>query len=279
MGHQVTIVEKLPLLGGSLNFQRFDVEGEYGEALANTLAAEMAEVDDRITVLLGATCREITANRHLKIEMGDAYLTLTAERIVIATGATERFSIFPNNDLPGIMPASTVSQLLWLYGVRPGRRAVVVADSGDGFGLALDLLDAGIAVQAVLDPRKSVQSDPRRDAVAVRGVEIGYGYGIRAAFASDAERHLAGVTMEYLHSPSQARPKPVELDCDLLCLASHTVPNFDLAIRTGANLRYSPAASAMTLVDIPEGIHLAGSVCGCWSVDEAIESGREAVPP
>ena len=61
--------------------------------------------------------------------------------------------VFRNNDLPGVMLASAAQRLMRLWGVRPGSRAVVVTANDDGYSAALDLLDAGIALAAVVDLR------------------------------------------------------------------------------------------------------------------------------
>ncbi|MDA0657095.1 MAG: FAD-dependent oxidoreductase, partial [Proteobacteria bacterium] len=127
LGKKVTLVERLPLLGGSLNFMRLDVDSEVGEVLATQLAEELSAVEENLTVLLCATCREITPDRQLKIDLGRNQLILNADQVILATGVSERNLIFPNNDLPGVMSSAAVGQLMWLYGVRPGRRAVVVA--------------------------------------------------------------------------------------------------------------------------------------------------------
>ena len=43
------------------------------------------------------------------------------------------------------MMGSAAQRLIRLYGVRPGTRAVVLTANGDGYGVALDLADAGVA--------------------------------------------------------------------------------------------------------------------------------------
>ncbi|HAT36757.1 MAG TPA: hypothetical protein DCS82_13665, partial [Rhodospirillaceae bacterium] len=274
-GRNVTLIDSFPVLGGSLNFERLDVAGDLAEKYATDLAEEMSGVEANITVLLNAHCREISSDRCLKVETGNSEVKISAEQIILATGASQRFGVFANNDLPGIMSGTNAAKLIWLYGIRPGRKAVVVVDSGQGFGLALDLLDAGVEVQAVLDPQCRVQSDPRRDAVVGRGVEIGYGYGVRAAHASDGGRHLGAVTIEYLNRADKAQTKPIDLECDLLCIAAGSVPNLELAINAGARLSYSPTDAALSLFDIPDGVGLAGALGGWGDIDQAIESGRE----
>ena len=79
--------------------------------------------------------------------------------MVLATGALEQPVVFRNNDLPGVMYGSAAQRLIRLYGVRPGSRAVVLTANDYGYGVVLDLLDAGVTVAAVIDLRLQ---QPRR---------------------------------------------------------------------------------------------------------------------
>src|SRR5688500_15979152 len=51
--------------------------------------------------------------------------TSSAPRPASSTGALEQPAVFRNNDLPGVMLGSAAQRLAKLYGVRPGREAVV----------------------------------------------------------------------------------------------------------------------------------------------------------
>ena len=42
--------------------------------------------------------------------------------------------------------SSAAQRLMHLYGVRPGKTAVILAGNNDAYGVALDLLDAGVHV-------------------------------------------------------------------------------------------------------------------------------------
>ena len=79
---------------------------------------------------------------------------IVAKRAVLASGAIERGIAFAGNDLPGVMLGSAVRSYLNRFGVAPGRRAVVFTASDDGWATARDLAVAGVAVAAVVDPRK-----------------------------------------------------------------------------------------------------------------------------
>ena len=88
-------------------------------------------------------CEGLFADGWLAIVRERRLYKLRADRVVLATGALEQPAVFRNNDLPGIMLGSAAQRLIRLYGVRPGRRAVVLTANDFGYGVALDLADAG----------------------------------------------------------------------------------------------------------------------------------------
>jgi sarcosine oxidase subunit alpha len=70
-------------------------------------------------------------------------------------GSGECLSISAHSDslaVPGVMLASAVRRLIVREGVRPGRRAVLVAPDGAPDGLAAMLRDAGVEVVARCAP-------------------------------------------------------------------------------------------------------------------------------
>ena len=67
-------------------------------------------------------------------------------QVVLATGAIERPLVFCNNDRPGVMLASGVSEYIHRYGVLPGSRVVVFTNNDSAYRTAFDLLDAGAKV-------------------------------------------------------------------------------------------------------------------------------------
>jgi NADPH-dependent 2,4-dienoyl-CoA reductase/sulfur reductase-like enzyme len=76
-----------------------------------------------------------------------------AKRTIVATGALERPLAFANNDTPGVMLAGAVRDYVRLWGVLPGRKAVVCANNDDAYRTAIALHEAGAKVAAVLDTR------------------------------------------------------------------------------------------------------------------------------
>ena len=78
---------------------------------------------------------------------------IRARQIVVATGAHERPIVFTDNDRPGIMLAASARTYLHRYGVKVGGQAVVFTTNDSAYAAAIDLHDAGVRINAVVDAR------------------------------------------------------------------------------------------------------------------------------
>lgn len=260
-GAEVILVERDPEVGGALNYRRLGADGGEGDrhrdALAEAVAAEPA-----IRVMTGTTCTGWFADHMLTMVRGDRFYKLRARRTVIATGVIGRPAVFRNNDLPGIIHGSAAQRLIHLYGVRPGREAVVATCNGDGYGVALDLIDAGCAV-TVVEMGGDAISDPRRDRVRERGVPVRRADALVEAV--ERNNRIAGL---------QARDHSAfNLECDLLCVELGVTPAASLIAHGGGEVVYSNDRHAMLVKELPDGMHAAGAVLGPCPFDAARAEG------
>jgi sarcosine oxidase subunit alpha len=93
---------------------------------------------------------------------------LEARRHLYATGAYDQNLPFPDSDRAGVLSARGCGRLVFRWGVRPGRRVVLVSAESSAYGALLTrgLRELGIEVQtAALDAVPAV--DLRRDVIAV----------------------------------------------------------------------------------------------------------------
>jgi sarcosine oxidase subunit alpha len=271
-GCRVVIVDNNPALGGVLNYARFDAQGVRAKKERDKLFHRVA-ASPKLTVLTGASCEGLFADNWLAIVRGRRLYKLRADRVVLATGALEQPAIFRNNDLPGVMLGSAVLRLMSLYGVRPGRRAVVLTANDFGYGVALDLADAGVNVAAVLDLRANPTDGALRSAVIERKIRIEGGTIVSEALG---RRHLRGVRI------ARARPKgsheaPFEtIECDLLCISAGFAPNLALAAHAGARLVYDPRTAMHRPEPLPKRVMVAGSVNQRFDLDMVLADGERA---
>jgi sarcosine oxidase subunit alpha len=92
-----------------------------------------------------------------------------ADRVVVATGATESHQLFPGNDLPGVWLGRAASAMAALHGVPVGRRVVVVASTTEGLEHLRALVAAGARVVAALVPAAFVDEVPHETEAIVDG--------------------------------------------------------------------------------------------------------------
>ena len=107
----------------------------------------------------------------------ERFWRIFAGRVVLATGALERPMVFPNNDRPGIMLASALAQYTHRYGLTLADRIVFYSNNDTAWRSALALVDAGVAVTAIVDIRTSVDEDLVQRA-ELAGIELHLGTAV-----------------------------------------------------------------------------------------------------
>ena len=265
-GAEVLLVDQNPKLGGSLAYARFDVEGRLAQETLRGLR-DRVEAHPNIRTLEKATCYGWYADNWLPVLQGDTLFKVRAREAIFATGSQEQPLVFRNNDLPGIMLSSAAQRLMRCYGVRPGDRGVVFAGMLDGYRVALDLHDAGIALEAVVEPDTARGHDAYRVELQRRGIRI-----VPAARILEAHGR-SGITGLTVASAGGGRER---LSCDLLVIASGYTPTYQLALQAGAKLHYDDASDRFRLGEAPRHVHLAGSLDGCFDLAAVMRSGEIA---
>ncbi|RMD61265.1 MAG: FAD-binding protein [Alphaproteobacteria bacterium] len=275
-GAEVVLIDEGPIVGGALAYARFDVDGaRAGEVRTDLTAAVTAH--PAITVMSDAACNGWFADNWLPVIRGHRLHKIRAREVVLATGSLEQPAIFRNNDLPGVMMGSAAQRLIRLYGVCPGRRAVVLTGNADGYAVALDLLDAGAKVVAIVDlrPAPDCEDDPVLAAVVARGVRVLFVHAVSEALPG-AGGTLDGVVIDTLTGRGTVAGQGERVACDLLVMSVGTIPTCQIAVQAGAHLSYDDAAATFTIDDLPAHLHLAGSVAGVHDLDAVLADGRRA---
>ena len=92
-----------------------------------------------------------------KIDLNKSELTLHKIRTsntIIANGHIERFISFRNNDLPGVMLASSFEKYIHRYGVVPEKEPVIFTNNSSSLSLLKKLISLGCKPKAYVDSRK-----------------------------------------------------------------------------------------------------------------------------
>jgi sarcosine oxidase subunit alpha len=274
-GAEVILIDDGAAPGGSLGYARFDADGSRGARLAGELAAAV-HAEPNIRLLSDAVCTGLFADNWLAVIRGNRLYKLRAKASVIATGSLEQPAIFRNNDLPGVMLGSAAQRLIRLYGVKPGRKAVVLTANADGYGVALDLADAGVAVQAVVDLRDEVTPASRTAAVQNRDIRIITGSAIPEALPGPGKHRIAGALVARRIGEGVCAPAAATIECDLLCMSVGYSPVAHLLHHARAGFQYNDETHMFEPAKLPAHLFAAGSVAGCYNLDAVLADGRRA---
>ena len=274
-GAEVVLVDENAALGGALLHGRFDASGmRTADARAELTGA--VEANERVSVMTGTACLGWYADNWLPLVRGNRLYKLRAGTLVVATGCLEQPLVFRNNDLPGIMLGSAAQRLIKLYGVKPGRRAVVATANDEGYGAALDLLDAGVDVAAVVDLRMDAERSALGDTLAARRVPVHAGSAVWEAVPQRKGPGIARVRVARITGEGVCDPSMDSFACDLLVVCGGHVPAAALLRQSGATLAYDDARDIVGISALPPGVFAAGGVNGTFGLDALIADGRRA---
>ena len=278
-GASVTLIDDQPALGGHLRYSRqlrpHPNPPPEGEGILGNLKEQVAQSPNILT-FSNATVFGLYQDNLLAVLTEEGLVRLRARQVVLATGAQESPLLFENNDLPGVMLASAAQRLIALYGVLPGRQAVVATETPEGYETALQLLDAGVNVAAVVDASET-PAGQAAEAVRQRGVTVLSGH--RVVKAAGRGRVKAAI-VSLNGNPNVAR----RIRCDLLCMAGKLQPVDALLHQMG------PSQPGVTLAgdtdraievsspSMPSGKSSRAYVCFCEDVsvhdiEQAIDEG------
>ncbi|WP_299195522.1 2Fe-2S iron-sulfur cluster-binding protein [uncultured Amphritea sp.] len=274
-GAKVLLVEEMPLLGGALTYNRFDIDGLQADNLRQQLI-EKVTAHSNIEVMTDAVCNAWFTENYLPLIKGKRMYKLRAKECIVASGSYEQHVVFRNNDLPGIMLCSAATRLMKLYGVKPGSTAVVLTGNDDGYLTALELLANGVSVAAIVDLRKEHPWPELLGAVKQKGVQVIQNSTVYEALPTKGNKHIRGVDIRSIVAEGEVSEMATLLDCDLLCMSAGYMPAYQLLCQAGAQLSYKDELAEFKLSGLPQGVHIAGSVNGLHTLDAVLTDGANA---
>ncbi|MDC0329085.1 2Fe-2S iron-sulfur cluster-binding protein, partial [bacterium] len=162
-GARVIIADQNCEPGGSLLDQNLEINGQTGLDWVQDVVSELSSMGN-VSHLQNSTVWAYREHNLLIINQRTTETASIIERswrvranqVLIATGAIERSLVFPNNDRPGVMMASAIQAYINRYAVLPGEKVVLFTNNDSAYSVAVDILNAGGQVVAVVDSRKSI---------------------------------------------------------------------------------------------------------------------------
>jgi len=289
LGAEVAVVDQNPLLGGQLIKQTHKFFGDEelyagfrGPEIAKMLDAELRK--RRVTrVIQSRVIGSFPGKKHVLgvLVENSKFIELQADRVVVATGASENMLSFPNWDLPGVFAAGGVQTMMNVYGVRPGNRALMIGSGNVGLIVAYQMIQAGIEVEMILEAAPRVGGYEVHAAKLRRlGVPILTSHSIVRAIGRD---HVQGAIVARLDEKSRPISQTEKhLGVDLICIAVGMSPCSELLLQSGCESRFmSELGGHVALYDenmetSVKGIYVAGDAAGIEEASSAMMEGEIA---
>ena len=173
-GHDVLLVEFDSHLGGIINNSNkiHSIDGlSPRDWVKETI--EIIESSKNIKILKDTLVTTYNYINHL-IAVEDKYVgakpdenkvnntlhKIRTEHVVLCNGHIERFLSFQNNDLPGIMLASSFEKYVTRYGVVPSKEPVIFSNNSNTNSLVYSLISQGYKPKAYIDSRAGENIEP-----------------------------------------------------------------------------------------------------------------------
>lgn len=286
-GANILVLERSHACGGQLIKQThmfFGSEKQYasyrGFDISNILLDKIAAFKN-VKIVLNATALSIFESGVVAADIDGKYVKIQSKVIIAATGASEKFLPFPNNDLPGIYGAGAVQTLMNQYGVLPAKRVVMLGAGNIGLIVSYQLLQAGVDVRCV------VEGSPRIGGYLVHasklrrmGVPILTSHSVKTAHGTDS---LEGVTIWEVDNKWQGIPGTEQtIEADAFCVAVGLTPLSELLWQAGCKMKYIGALGGHVALrdsnlrtSLPN-IYLAGDIAGIEEASSAMVEGTLA---
>ncbi|MGC9795991.1 FAD-dependent oxidoreductase [Fervidobacterium riparium] len=202
----------------------------------------------------------------------------TADYLLIATGATEKFLMFKNNTLPGVYGAGAVQTLMNQYKVLPGQSFLIVGAGNIGLIVAYQLVQAGATVKAIVEASSRVGGYAvHANKVKRLGIPILLRHTIIEAVGNDKVRGAVVSQVDERFKPILGTEK--EYIVDAICLAVGLQPNVELVAQAGAKLSHIPElggyvpARDENMKTTMDNIYVAGDLSGIEEATTAMIEG------
>lgn len=285
-GLNVLLIERYVRLGGQLIKQTHKFFGSKNQKakmrgfnIAAVLIEGLEDTPGHLTVLTEATVVGMYDERIVSVWHDEEYKKYQADAIIVATGASERFLAFENNDLPGIYGAGGVQTLMNLNAVLPGNDIVMVGSGNIGLIVAYQLMQAGARVKTV------VEAAPRIGGYAVHasklrrlGVSIKTRKTIKRAIGEDKVEACEIVSLDDQWNIIAGTEEII--DTDAICIAVGLSPMHQLLSMAGAQTAYvSELGGLVPCVDENnqtsiDGVFVSGDAGGIEEASSAMVEGR-----
>ncbi|MCP4177682.1 MAG: FAD-dependent oxidoreductase [bacterium] len=285
-GGQVTIIDENGKPGGQLFKQIHKFFGSR-EHLAGTrgydIGLQLLEDTEKlgVEVLLDSPVYALFNDKTISYMSQGKEKDIQAEKIIIATGATENALAFPGSTLPGVMGAGAAQTMINVNRVLPGQKVLMLGSGNVGLIVSYQLMQAGADVVALIDGAQKIGGYGVHAAKIQRaGVPIYLSHTVKRVTGKE---HVSQAVIVQVDDKWQNVPGTEKiLDIDTVCLAVGLSPLTELAWLMGCEFTFMstlgghvPKHNRNMETTVP-GVYIAGDISGVEEASTAMEEGRLA---
>lgn len=285
-GVRVTLIDENQKPGGQLfkQIHKFFGSKEHkagvrGFEIGMSLIEETRRLG--INVRLDSVVYGVFEDKYLDIMRAGRVEVLNAERVVIATGASEKPLNFPGWTLPGVMGAGAAQTMINVNRVLPGKKILMVGSGNVGLIVSYQLMQAGAEVVALIEGLPHIGGYGVHAAKIRRaGIPILTSYTIKEATGDGKVEKARIVKIDERFREIEGTEK--ELEVDAICLAVGLYPLVEIPYMFGCKSTYSPVLGGFVPVHDEnmetsvKGVYVAGDTAGVEEASSAMEEGKLA---
>ncbi|MBA7610001.1 Ferredoxin--NADP reductase [subsurface metagenome] len=283
-GVKVTVLDENDRPGGQLFTQihKFFGAKEHGAGvrgfdIADQLLKDIEKLN--VKLLLNAVVYGIFPDKTIMFSVGDGRIqTIKVSNILLATGALEKPITFKGCTLPGIMGAGAAQTMMNVHRVLPGKKALMVGSGNVGLIVSYQLKQAGCLVIGVVEILPQI-SGYKVHASKIRRAKIPIltSYMIKEAKGNNFVESVVLVKVDKGFKIIDGTE--LEIDCDLICIASGLQPFNELCYQLELDMKYVGPLGGFCPVhnrDLEtsiKNIYVAGDLAGIEEASTAMEEG------
>ncbi|QOR34090.1 FAD-dependent oxidoreductase [Clostridium sp. 'deep sea'] len=287
LGAKVVLIEQDDALGGQLVKQThmfFGSEKQHAGTRGidiSSMLVNKVKTHKNIEVLLNSTAMGYYPDAVLGINQNENFIKIKPQKMILATGASEKMIVFPNNDLPGVYGAGAVQTLMNVYGIKPGNKVLMVGAGNIGLIVSYQLLQAGVDVAAIVEASPNIGGYlVHASKIRRLGVPILTSHTIVEAIG---EKEVTGAVIAKLDEKwNVLEGSEQTLDVDTICLAVGLTPLTELIAQGGGKLSFIKELSGYVpvhsedLQSTIDGVFVAGDLAGVEEASSAMVEGKLA---
>lgn len=285
-GGKVTLIDENATPGGQLFKQihkffgsREHRAGVRGYKIGQQLLEETKRLG--VEVILNAPVYSLFPDKTVAYIFAGEEHALQAEKIIIATGASENALAFPGGTLPGVMGAGAAQTMINVNRVLPGKKVLMIGSGNVGLIVSYQLMQAGAKVEALIEAAPSIGGYGVHAAKIRRaGVPIYLSHTVKNVIGRDEVESVEIVQLDEKWQPVPGTEKALLVDT--VCIAVGLTPLTELAWLMGCEFTFIPSLGGhvpkhdRNMETTVSGVYIAGDISGVEEASTAMEEGRLA---